>query len=110
MTCRNKGIVMGFREEFVAFLDDYRVIGLAVAFVMGLAVKDLVSATVNSIIMPVVGVFFQGEGWRSATVTLLGVEFEVGLFLAATIDFVVIAFLVFAFVKYGLDREKVEKS
>ncbi|MFB6190107.1 MAG: MscL family protein [Candidatus Nanohaloarchaea archaeon] len=109
MTGRNQGVSMGFRQEFVEFLDEYGVIGLAVAFVMGLAVKDLVSATVDSIMMPVVEVFLPSGNWQTAVMKVAGVELGIGQFLSALIDFVVIAFLVFAFVKYGLGREKVKK-
>ncbi len=59
--------------------------------------------------MPVVGVFLPGGGWQQATATFIGIEFGVGQLLSATINFVVIALLVFMFVKYLLGREDVGK-
>ncbi|MFB6241387.1 MAG: MscL family protein, partial [Candidatus Nanosalina sp.] len=97
---------MGFGSEFLEFLKEYSVIGLAVAFVIGAAVKDLVSATVDSIFMPIVEVFLPAGSWRSATAEIMGVEFGVGQFLAAFLDFVIIALLVFWFVRYILRKEE----
>lgn len=100
---------MSFIEDFTAFLEEYGVLGLAIAFVIGLAVKDLVSATVEGVIMPIVEVFLPDGGWREAVVTVLGVEFQAGLFLNALIDFLIIALLVFLFVRYALGKEEVTK-
>lgn len=100
---------MGFIEEFTQFLEEYGVLGLAVAFVIGLAVKDLVSATVDGIVMPVVEVFLPEGSWQTATVTIASIEFQAGLFLSALIDFLMIALLVFVFVKHVMGREEVKK-
>lgn len=48
---------MGLLEDFSTFLEEYGVVGLAIAFVIGLAVTDLVSAIVDNIVMPIVEVF-----------------------------------------------------
>jgi large conductance mechanosensitive channel len=90
-------------------LREYEIIGLAIAFVVGLAVKDLVSATVDALIMPIVGVFLPEGSWQQSTLTLLNIEFQIGVFLSAFNDFLIIALLVFLFVKYILKKEKVEK-
>ncbi len=39
-------------EDFRAFLKEYKVLTVAVAFVMGAAVNDLVKSFVNNIFMP----------------------------------------------------------
>jgi large conductance mechanosensitive channel len=95
---------MGLLSEFAAFLEEYGVIGLAIAFVMGLAVNDLVSAVVDDLVMPVVGVLLPGGDWENATATLASIEFRVGHFLGAFVDFLVVALLIFLFVKYALPR------
>lgn len=100
---------MGFLEEFTQFLEEYGVLGLAIAFVIGLAVKDLVSATVDNIVMPVVEVFLAQGGWEQAVITVASIDFGIGPFLSALIDFLVIALLVFVFVKYALGKEEVGK-
>lgn len=100
---------MEFASEFLEFLEEYKVIGLAIGFVIGVSVKDLVSATVEDLIMPVVEVFLPAGSWESATFNLLGIEFLIGHFLSVLINFLIIALLVFLFVKYVLRKEKVEK-
>ncbi len=100
---------MGFMEEFTDFLEEYGVLGLAIAFVIGVAVKDFVSATVDDIIMPIVEVFLPQGDWQNATWSIASVQFQVGHFLSALIDFLIIALLVFVFVKYTLKKQKVEK-
>jgi len=100
---------MGFVEDFTAFLEEYGVIGLAVAFVIGQEVNNLVDVIVEYAIMPIIGVFLQKGGWQQATATVLGIEFGIGQLLSATINFVIIALLVFVFVRYLLGREEVGK-
>jgi len=94
---------MGLLSEFVAFLEEHGVIGLAIAFVMGIAVNDLVSAVVDDLVLPVV-VFSPGGDWENATATLASVEFRIGHFLGAFVDFLVVALLIFLFVKCALPR------
>ncbi len=100
---------MGFMEEFTDFLEEYGVLGLAIAFVIGVAVKDFVSATVDDIIMPILEVFLPQGEWQTATWSIASIQFQVGHFLAALIDFLIIALLVFIFVKHALKKQKVEK-
>lgn len=100
---------MIFIEDFTQFLDEYGVIGLAIAFVIGQEVNNLVDAVVDAAIMPIVSVFLPEGGWQQATATLLGIEFGIGQLISATINFVIIALLVFVFVKYILKKEKVGK-
>jgi len=54
----------GLWEEFMAFLNKYGVIGLAIAFIMGGAVGKLVSALVADIIMPFINPLIGGGEWR----------------------------------------------
>lgn len=100
---------MGFLEDFTRFLEEYGVLGLAIAFVIGQAVNDLVQAIVNGAIMPVVEVFIPAGNWREAVWTVASVEFQAGQLLSALIDFTIIALLIFVFVRYALGKEEVGK-
>lgn len=100
---------MGFIEEFTKFLEEYGVIGLAIAFVIGQEVNNLVNAIVEDAIMPVVGVFLPEGSWQQATATILGIQFGIGDLLSATINFIIIALLVFGSVKYLLGRKDIGK-
>jgi large conductance mechanosensitive channel len=79
---------MGIIKEFKEFLEEYKVMGLAVAFIIAVAATALVQSLVNNIIMPI--------GW--------------GAFLAAVINFIIIAFAVFLIAKYIMKEEKVTKK
>lgn len=61
---------MGVVQEFREFLNEYKVIGLAVAFIMGAATTTMVQALVNDLIMPIVGLVIPGDDWQEATFAL----------------------------------------
>lgn len=106
----NFGDNLGIISEFKEFLMEYKVIGLAVAFVMGIAITALVKSLVDNIIMPVVAVLLPEGGWQQATVAIGPVVFGIGPFLAELINFVIIALVVFIIAKKVLKEEKVTKK
>jgi large conductance mechanosensitive channel len=100
---------MSFVEDFTSFLEEYGVIGLAVAFVIGAEVNNLVNVIVEEAIMPIAEVFLPAGGWQQTTAVIIGIEFGIGRLLSATINFVVIALLVFVFVRYLLGKKDIGK-
>jgi large conductance mechanosensitive channel len=94
-------------KEFGEFLKAYGVIGLAVAVIMGGKLNDLVAALVNDLLMPLL----LKPALAAANVNDIrelsagGVLY--GKVLGATIDFLVVALLVFLFAKLVLKQEKV---
>lgn len=96
-------------QDFIRFLKEYGVIGLALAVVMGMAVKDFVNAVVQDLIMPFIGLILPGEGWRNAIVNVGSAEIQIGHLIAAFIDFLVILFLIYVFLRYGLKKEEIKK-
>jgi large conductance mechanosensitive channel len=101
---------MGIKGEFMEFLREYKVMGLAVAFIMATAATTLVQSLVNNIIMPLVGPLIPGGDWQAATVAVGPVVFGWGAFLAALINFLILAFVVFMIAKALLKEEKVAKK
>ena len=97
-------------SEFKEFLYEYKVIGLAVAFIMGVATTALVKSLVDNIVMPFVAVALPEGGWQQATLALGPVVLGIGLFLAEFINFVIIALVVFIIAKKVLKEEKVAKK
>ena len=101
--------------EFMDFLSKYKVMGLAVAFIMGVYLGGLVQALVKDLVMPLIGLAIPGLGnlatfkipIPSTTLDSLGNPpadytgqiFGVGDFLVAFITFVVVAFVIFLIVK-----------
>jgi large conductance mechanosensitive channel len=89
----------GFREEFMAFLNKYGVIGLAIAFIIGGAAGALVSALVADLLMPVITFFIPGGAWRELVLGLGPIQLSIGHFVGVLIDFLVIALVVFVLMK-----------
>jgi large conductance mechanosensitive channel len=101
---------MGIIAEFKEFLAEYKVVGLAVAFIIGAAVTALVKSLVDDIIMPIVKVILPAGDWQTSTIAVGPVNFAVGAFIGALINFVIIALVVFMIAKTVLKEEKVAKK
>jgi large conductance mechanosensitive channel len=101
---------MSLWSEFREFLKEYKVMGLAVAFIMGIAATALVQSLVNDIIMPIVTPFIPGGEWKTATLAIGPILIKWGSFLSQSINFIILAFVVFMIAKYVLREEKVMKK
>lgn len=101
---------MGIISEFKDFLNEYKVMGLAVAFIIGGAITALVQSLVNNVIMPIVGAVLPNGAWQTATFAIGSVQIGWGAFLSALINFVIIAFVIFLIAKYVMKEEKVAKK
>jgi len=117
----------GMWKEFMDFLSKYKVMGLAVAFVLGLYLGRLVQALVKDLIMPVIGMALSSAGIGNLATLRFGIPpipagthfdasgnlvnatgtavnytgqiFSVGDFLVALITFIIVAFVIFLIVK-----------
>lgn len=108
---------MSLWSEFKAFLDEYKVLGLAVAFIMGLAATSLVKSMVDDMIMPFVAIILpKSSSWQTASwnVTMPSPLHDLSLgwgpFLSQLVNFVILAFVVFLIAKYVLREQKVTKK
>jgi large conductance mechanosensitive channel len=99
----------GFVEEFLTFLKNYQVIGLAVAVIIGAAAGKMVTAMVNDIIMPIVGVLVPGGDWKTSVMNIGPVKFLVGDFVGAVIDFAIVALVIFLVVKFIMKSDTSKK-
>lgn len=99
-------------KEFTAFLKQYGVIGLAIAVIIGGKLNDFITALVNGLLMPIIGrvTSVAGGDWRDWKPELLGIQFELGKVLGSSIDFIVVAFIVFWMAKKILREETVAKK
>jgi len=96
-------------HEFMAFLQKYGVIGLAIAVVIGGKVNTFVTATVSDLIMPFIGIFLPQGDWQTWELVVGPLKLALGHWLGASIDFVIVAYIVFAFTKFVLREEIVAK-
>lgn len=99
-----------FIEEFKAFAIKGNVIDLATAVVIGTAFGTIVTSLVTNIITPLIGVILGGidvTGWQftvgSSVVTY-------GVFVQSTINFVIIALVVFVAIKLLARLKKTEET
>jgi large conductance mechanosensitive channel len=86
----------GLRQEFIAFLAQYKVLGLAVAFILGIYLGALVKALVSDLILPILQVFLPPN--QSINSYVVG-PFGVGDFANALLTFLIVAFVIFLIVK-----------
>jgi large conductance mechanosensitive channel len=97
-------------HEFKDFLKEYKIVGLAVAFIMGVAITALVKSLVDNIIMPIITPFIPGGAWQTASVTLGPIVMKLGAFTGELLNFIIIALVVFFIAKLVLKEEKVSKK
>lgn len=104
----------GFTQEFIYFLKTFGIIGLAIAFIIGQAASKLVTAFVNDIIDPIIGIFLPGGNLSGLSVQVPNLygdatsDFRYGDLIANIIDFMVIALIVFILYKQLSKRGYVE--
>lgn len=90
----------GMWNEFKDFLKSYKVMGLAVAFIMGLYLGALVQALVADLIMPLIGLAIPGlENLATIEFPIGSQSFMIGHFLVALITFIIVALVIFIIVK-----------
>ena len=96
---------MGLATEFKEFAMRGNVIDLAVGVVIGGAFGKIVASLVESIIMPVVGVFTGGVNFATLAVAIgmspkgEPVLLKYGAFIQSVVDFLIIALVIFMAIK-----------
>lgn len=97
-------------KEFLSFLKNYGVIGLAIAVIIGGKLNELVGSVVNDLFMPLV---FQPALKAAQVDDIRKLSYEgilYGKVLGSLIDFLIVAFLIFLFAKMVLKEETVAKK
>lgn len=97
-------------REFVAFLKEYGVIGLAMAVVIGGKLNDFVGSVVNDLVVPLLLRPALEAAQVSDIRQLSAGGILYGKVLGAGIDFLVVALLVFVFAKMVLKEGKVARK
>jgi large conductance mechanosensitive channel len=90
----------GLWNEFKSFIENYKVLGLAVAFIMGVYLGNLVQSLVKDLLLPAIGLAIPGlKDLATYTVPVGNQVFGVGNFLVYLITFIIVAFVIFIIVK-----------
>lgn len=116
---------VGMIGEFKDFIARGNVLDLAIAVVIGAAFGRIITALVDGIIMPVVGMAMGGTDFSQLFISLDGKDYAnleaakaaaapaitYGAFIQTLIDFVLITFVIFLLVKgYNRMRKPVEAA
>ena len=102
-----------FLGEFKAFISRGNVVDLAVGIIIGAAFTTIVNSLVKDVIMPFVGLLTGGVDFSNIFFTLSGGHYNtlqeaqaagaatvnVGLFINAIVNFVIVSFAIFILVK-----------
>lgn len=119
---------MGMMKEFKEFAMKGNLVDMAIAFVMGGAFGKVVSAFIDGMVMPLVGMI-QGKDFSNLYIGLtektkdaatnglsldkakeLGAVFAYGKFISVAIEFLIIAFVMFLVVKAMNKMKKKEEA
>lgn len=87
-----------FFSEFKKFALRGNVMDLAVGVIIGAAFQAIVNSLVNDIVSPLLGLIAK-EDFSSWIWTIGGVEVKYGSFLTAVINFIMMAFVIFLFLR-----------
>ena len=100
-----------FFEEFKTFINRGNAIQLAIGVVMGSAFSSIVNSLVEDVITPVIGRIAGGFDFSNIKIHLGGDSYIlIGKFIQNTIDFIIIAFVLFLVVRSMNRIEEIKKK
>ena len=94
-----KSGIKKFFEEFKAFAMRGNVLDMAVGVVIGSAFTAIVTALVEDIINPLIGLFFKAD-FSDVVIGLGGSSIKIGEFVNSIINFLIVAFVLFVVIKF----------
>ena len=86
-------------KEFKEFIARGNVLDLAIGIIIGAAFGAIVSSLVDHIIMPLIGLIMGGIDFSSLHFSLGDAVIEYGIFLQSIVNFLIIAFSIFMFIR-----------
>jgi len=90
---------MGLVKEFKEFAMRGNVMDMAVGVIVGGAFGKIVSSLVDDILMPIVGSLTGGVDFTGLAIKIGDANIKYGSFIQNIVDFLIIAFCIFLFVK-----------
>lgn len=86
-------------KEFQEFISRGNVMDLAVGIIIGAAFTAIVSALVDNIITPILGIFLGGVDFSGLAITIGEANITYGVFIQSVIDFLIISFVIFLLIR-----------
>ena len=97
-------------KKFKEFAFKGNALDLAIGVVIGTAFKEIVTALVDKIIMPLVGILTGGKDFTTLVFTFKDATVEYGAFIQAVVDFFIIALSLFVMITViGKIRDAADK-
>lgn len=97
-------------EDFKKFAIKGNVLDLAVAVIIGGAFGRIVTSLVNDVLMPLIGVLMGGLSFADLQFQYGEAVIGYGLFLQSIVDFLIVAFSIFIFIRAIQGMMKKEES
>lgn len=97
-------------EDFKAFAMRGNIIDLSVAVIIGTAFGKIVSSLVDTVIMPTIGILLGGINFTGWAFVVGDSTIAYGKFIQATVDFVIIAFVIFMALRFMSRFEKKKEA
>ncbi len=88
-----------FIKEFKEFISKGNVLDMAVGVIIGGAFSKIVSSVVNDIMMPILGIIIGGHDFSNLILKVGDSEIKYGAFIQNIVDFIIVAFCIFIFIK-----------
>ena len=96
-------------KNFLNFIREQRVVSFSTCFILGGATSDLVKSFMTDVINPFIGLALGSvDGLKTATISIGGATIAWGNFLSSTINFIILAVVVYLGFKI-LRLEKLDK-
>ncbi len=86
-------------NEFKTFISRGNVVDMAIGVIIGGAFGKIVSSIVNDILMPLIGIVLGGLDFSSLSIKINDATIAYGNFIQTIVDFLIIAFCIFAMIK-----------
>jgi large conductance mechanosensitive channel len=98
---------VGLWNEFMVFLDENKILPIAVAFIIVIAAAEFFKSLVDNVLMPIVAFFLPKGDWQNAVLNIGPVSIKWGMFLSSLLYFLIIAVFIFLIVKYAHKQKTV---
>ena len=86
-------------SDFKKFALKGNVVDLAVGVIIGAAFGKIVTSLVNDVIMPLIGLLLGGISFQKLEIKIGDAVVAYGIFIETIVDFIIVAFSIFLFVK-----------
>src|SRR5437764_9541143 len=96
-------------NEFKQFAMKGNVLDLAIGVIIGGAFGKIVSSLVKDVLMPLVGLLLGRVNFSKLSITVGKAHLNYGLFLQEIVDFFIVSFSIFLFIKFINHFKRKEK-